>query len=162
MGFTDLHVHTHCYEFVNCSLFFIISIRAASSLPAEEKFSEEMRVELSKLLDPVQAGKDVFALANRLGYDNLISALEVMGCSGSSPTNFLLDYHEVIISCMELAGCSIGFLCGCGVDTGFVVLYLTLLLISTLPPPHPLLLVSTLPHPLLLISTRPPHPPPKR
>lgn len=53
------------------------------------------RVELSMLLDKIATDKDVFTLAAKLGYDNLITALEVMGCSGTSPTRFLLDYHEV-------------------------------------------------------------------
>nr|KAG5707696.1 hypothetical protein BaRGS_003271 [Batillaria attramentaria] len=61
-----------------------------------DQLSYESRVELSVLLDPVHTGKDIFALADRLGYNNLVTALGVMGCSGTSPTRFLLDYHELI------------------------------------------------------------------
>lgn len=95
----------HIFTLIDVNIVFLLCLyvhfyhfNAASSLPVEEKLSEEMRMELSKLLDPVNTGKDVFALASRLGYDSLVSALEVMGCSGSSPTHFLLDYNEVNVS----------------------------------------------------------------
>ena len=71
-----------------------------------DKLSEEIRLELSKLLDPVDDGKDVLTLASKLGYNqNFVTALEVMGCSGTSPTHYLLDYHEVSVH--AFMGCSI-------------------------------------------------------
>ncbi|KAK7498584.1 hypothetical protein BaRGS_00010244 [Batillaria attramentaria] len=76
-----------------------------------DQLSYESRVELSVLLDPVHTGKDIFALADRLGYNNLVTALGVMGCSGTSPTRFLLDYHETadgtvgkLRECLRLMG----------------------------------------------------------
>jgi hypothetical protein len=53
--------------------------------------------ELCRLLDPVLAGKDVYALAEQLGYHQIVEGLEVMGLTGSSPTQFLLNYHEVCV-----------------------------------------------------------------
>ncbi|XP_070186600.1 nuclear factor NF-kappa-B p100 subunit-like [Littorina saxatilis] len=79
--------------------------QTVASLQAEEKLSEDVRVELSKVLDPLHAGKDVYELASRLGYDQLVAPLEVMGESGSSPTTFLLDYHETYGTVSKLKEC---------------------------------------------------------
>ncbi|XP_071105685.1 nuclear factor NF-kappa-B p105 subunit-like [Haliotis cracherodii] len=58
-----------------------------------EKLDFLTRIELAKLLDPMQPGRDVFSLAERLDYFNLHNALEAMK-EQSSPTRFLLDYFE--------------------------------------------------------------------
>ncbi|XP_046550036.1 nuclear factor NF-kappa-B p105 subunit-like isoform X1 [Haliotis rubra] len=58
-----------------------------------EKLDFLTRIELAKLLDPMQPGRDVFSLAERLDYFNLHHALEAMK-EQSSPTRFLLDYYE--------------------------------------------------------------------
>ncbi|KAL8616973.1 hypothetical protein ACOMHN_041891 [Nucella lapillus] len=81
------------------------SDRSATNLPVENKLSDEVHLELCKLLDQVNRGKDVFALASCLGYDSLVNTLEIMGCVGSSPTQYLLNYHETYGTISQLKEC---------------------------------------------------------
>ena len=56
-----------------------------------DKLDFRTRIDLSNLLDVRAEGKDVFALAEKLGFGNLRNVLDGME---TSPTRFLLDYYE--------------------------------------------------------------------
>ncbi|XP_076454433.1 nuclear factor NF-kappa-B p105 subunit-like [Babylonia areolata] len=97
-----LMMHKLTYD---SSVAVSLASQTASILPEKEKLSDEENTALSKLLDPVDAGKDVLELAARLGYDTLVPALEVMASSGSSPTQYLLNYNETYGSVSKLREC---------------------------------------------------------
>jgi len=92
--------------------FILDSCAAPPSLPTEEadKLSVDMQQELCKLLDPMHAGKDVYALAEKLGYNQIVDGLEAVELTGTSPTQFLLNYHEVSTCCQRCIVCA--FVCG--------------------------------------------------
>ncbi|CAG5129173.1 unnamed protein product, partial [Candidula unifasciata] len=56
--------------------------------------SSKTRIELSRLLDPALPGKDVLALAEKLGYSDLAGTLDTIRSGDTSPTTFLLEYFE--------------------------------------------------------------------
>ncbi|XP_041362807.1 nuclear factor NF-kappa-B p105 subunit-like [Gigantopelta aegis] len=89
-----------------------------------EKMDFLSRIELSGLLDARHEGKDVFTLAEKLGFTNLQNTLQGMD---TSPTRFLFDYYEandgtvtsccwkVVVLILELAAlvakCSTNVIC---------------------------------------------------
>ena len=59
-----------------------------------DRLDAVVRMKLSKLLDPVNAGSDWRELATRLGFSQLAAVFELQ----KNPTRTLLDNYEVSVS----------------------------------------------------------------